>query len=164
MTSFKPTVDLGKYKKYTFTLRRGENIRNNVDFKKIPNLPGIYFRYNDNESVPHYIGKAGMTRDGKTTTQGVSGRLTNTRGISKNMFKTGFTIPSGVKLISGSKSVSGNGLYQILMNTNNWESMTWDVYVTHDGSIGDNSVELEETLIRDYENQFGVIPACNNKK
>ncbi len=164
MTHFNPTVDLGKYKKYTFTLKRGDNIKKNIDYRNIPNLPGVYVRYNDDNTIPHYIGKAGMNSNGKITKQGLSGRLTNTRGISKAMLETGFTIPTGVKLISGNKSVSGNGLYQILMNTNNWESMTWDVYVTHDGSVGDNSVELEETLIRDYENQFGVIPACNNKK
>jgi hypothetical protein len=164
MTHFKPTIDLGKYKKYTFTLKRGDDIKKNIDYKNIPNLPGVYVRYNDDNVTPHYIGKAGMNSNGKITKQGLSGRLTNTRGISKNMLKNGFNIPAGVKLISGNKSVSGNGLYKILMNTNNWESMTWDVYVTHNGSVGDNSVELEETLIRDYVNQFGIIPACNNKK
>jgi len=164
MTHFNPTIDLGKYEKHTFTLKLGENIKQNTDYKNIPNLPGVYVRYNDNNTTPHYIGKAGMNKDGKITKQGLSGRLTNTRGISKNMFKNGFNIPTGVKINSDNKSVISNGLYQILMDTNNWESMTWDVYVTHNGSEGDNSVELEETLIRDYENQFGVIPACNNKK
>jgi hypothetical protein len=164
MTHFKPTIDLGKYKKYTFTLKRGDDIKKNIDYKNIPNLPGVYVRYNDDNTIPHYIGKAGMNSNGKITKQGLSGRLTNTRGISKNMLKNGFNIPAGVKLISGNKSVSGNGLYKILMNTNNWESMTWDVYVTHNGSVGDNSVELEATLISDYVNQFGVIPSCNNKQ
>ena len=47
MTHFKPTIDLGKYKKYTFTVKRGENIKKNIDFQNIPNLPGVYVRYND---------------------------------------------------------------------------------------------------------------------
>ena len=30
MTHFKPTIDLGKYKKYTFTLKRGDDIKKNI--------------------------------------------------------------------------------------------------------------------------------------
>jgi len=160
---FTPSINLSQYTKYTFTLKKGENIKQNLDFLKIPNYPGVYLRYNNNENIPHYIGKAGMKEDGTLKGQGLSGRLTNTRGISKNMIIEGFKVPRGINLYSGGKEVSGNGLYQILMETNNWESMTWEVFVTHNRISGDNCVEIETQLLKDYVSQFGKRPKCNNK-
>lgn len=80
---------VSSYKKTFFSFSENDKFSKKVKENKIPNSFGVYILYKNQKSYENiiYIGKAGeFKNDGTSKSQGLSGRLTNSRNITANKY------------------------------------------------------------------------------
>ena len=124
----------------SFSLERGQRIKEVLLREKVPNEPGVYIIFNSSDlERPVYIGRAGtMNRNRSWKKQGISGRL---NAVQKDQRRWSFFISEMEKRYQ-------NGL-------------TFFWFVTHDRPTGVIPAFLEMKLLEAYFDEYEGLPELN---